>query len=53
MPAEDSEQRNHTDMHDLPTRDTKDQSTSAPHVVSEDPPVQKGLRDIITEVTNS
>ena len=33
MPAEDSEQR----MHDLPTRGTKDQSSSAPHG---DPPVQ-------------
>ena len=29
------------------------QSSSAPHGVSEDPPVQRGLRDIITEVTNS
>ena len=40
-------------MHDLPARDTKDQSSSAPHEVSEDPPVQRGVRDIITEMTNS
>ena len=52
MPAEDSERRNHQGMHDLPTRDTKDQSSSAPHAVSEDPPVQKRC-EIITEITNS
>ena len=40
MSAEDSEQKNDRDIHDLPTRDTKDQSSSAPHVVSEDPSVQ-------------
>ena len=49
MSAEDSEQR----MHDLLTRDTKNQSSIAPHRVSEDPPVERGLRDIISEVTNS
>ena len=55
MPTEDSEQRNHRGMHDLPAsyRDTKDQSSSAPHEVSEDPPVERGVRDIITEMTNS
>ena len=53
MPTEDSEQRNHRGMHDLPARDTKDQSSSAPHEGSEDPPVQRGIRDIITEMTNS
>ena len=52
MPAEDSEQRNHRGMHDLPTRDTKDQSSSAPHAVSEDAPVQKRC-EIINEITNS
>ena len=50
MPPEDSEQKNHRGMHDLPARD---QSSSAPHGVSEKPPVQKSLRDIITEMTNS
>ena len=50
VPAEDSEQR---DMHDLPTSDTKDQTSSAPHGVSEDPPIQRGLRDIITEIAKS
>ena len=53
MPAEDSGQRNHQGMHDLPARDTKDQSSSAPHGGSENPPVQRSLRDIITEMTNS
>ena len=48
--AEDSEKR---DIHDLPARDTKVQSSNAPHVVSEDPPVQRGLRDIITEIAKS
>jgi len=50
MPAEDSEKR---DIHDLPARDTKVQSSSAPHVVSEDPSIQRGLRDIITEIAKS
>ena len=53
MSAEDSEQRNHRGMHDLPAKDTKDQSSSAPHGISEDPPVQRGLRDIITEIAKS
>ena len=53
MPAEDSEQRNHRGMHDLPARDTKDQSSSTLHGVSEDPPVQRSLRDIITEMANN
>ena len=53
MPAEDSEQRNHRGMHDLPATDTKDQSSSAPHAVNEDPPVERGVRDMITEMTNS
>ena len=47
MSAEDSEKR---DMHDLPARD---QSSNAPHGVSEDPLVQRGLRDIITEIAKS
>ena len=33
MPAEEQK----IDMHDLPTRDTKDQSNITPHGVSEDP----------------
>ena len=53
MPAEDSEQRNHRGVHDLAARDTKDQSSSAPHGVSKNPPIQRSLRDIITEMTNS
>ena len=53
MPAEDSEQRNHRGMHDSPARNIRDQSSSAPHGVSEDPPVQRGLRDIISKMTNS
>ena len=53
MPAEDSEQRNHQGMHDLPTSDTKDQTSSAPHGVSEDPPIQRGLRDVTTEIAKS
>ena len=47
MSAEDSEKR---DMHDLPARD---QSSNAPHGVSEDPLVQRGLRDIMTEIAKS
>ena len=50
MSAEESEKR---DMHDLPARDTKVQSSNAPHGVSEDPPVQRNLRDIITEIAKS
>ena len=50
MSAEDSEKR---DIHDLPARDTKVQSSNAPHGVNEDPPVQRNLRDIITEITKS
>ena len=53
MPPEDSEQRNHRGMHDLPARNTRDQSSSASHGVSEEPLVQRSLRDIITEMTNS
>ena len=49
MPPEDSEQRNH----DLPARGTEDQSSSDPHGVSEDPPVESSLRNIITEMSNT
>ena len=50
MSTEDSEKR---DIHDLPARETKDQSSNAPHGISEDPPVQRCLRDITTEIAKS